>query len=1232
MDAEGRTEPRPARWWRRWPGGVAAALVTLIVLPAVLVAWLAFTEAGLQFLWGWAGSAAQDAGVRVARVSGRLSDRVTLTDVRLDAGADAPTITLRGLVVEPAWAALLTGRMRLLAVHAEGLHVVLVDAPSEPFDIDRLPVPAWPELALPIPVEIDALHLRDVQVLDGADALFAGDASASLRADATGIAVTGLRIDAGDIALEGAAKLPWAPTGALNMQLAWRAGGELAGDLRLAGTPATIELTQTLTSPFRVVLAGRLEPRFALAADATASPWNPAFDLRLGWAEPVGLAGSTFAAVWPEALASWVAGEGQASLAGELRAHQIRVDTALRDAGGDTITLHLNASGDGHALRVAALELAAGEARLAAQGEVDWRDGFAADMQVALSALDPSRWAVDWPGRIDAGLRLTAKLPASAAEGQGPSVRARIDALSGVLRGAPLAGRGELAWADDRLDVDAFDVSSGGNALRLSGNVIGLDTQPTLDLRGELALPEPGNLLPGARGTLRADFDARGRWPAPRLDVRATAEAWQWPAEDMAIDHLVAQLTMTPDANRATSSAEIRDGVLSGDIDARGVRVAGHELSAVGARLRGSLPRHRLDMDMTLSTAAEGLHATAAAEGGWDAAAKGWRGRVEQLDVTGPGLGRWGLREPAALRVAEAGVTLAPACLAQQASRVCASADWTETAGHRARLQVVGLSSRRVIDALDALADVALPAGIAAIETTVDAEARLAGGRIDAEVQPARGVLRWRDPPLDLPETLPFALQTASFHSDARGAELTFALDLDGQAGVTAGLKLGASDESLAGRVDLVSEDLAWLGAMVPQVRELRGDLRMGATLAGRRDRPVVRAEGRLRVDRAELPELGTSLAGVELRLASNAAGDVIAVDGEATLLAPPDADLAATSGQWRVRGEMTADAASLRLNLSGESAPVLRLADLRVDVQPELSFERKAGRQSLVGSVTVPSLAYRVAELPESGLQVSPDEVIVGAAAPAPPAGPVDDAPARANLDADVTVRLGDDVRVDAFDLQARLTGRVRVLADKGGERAEGRIDIHEGSYKAYGQKLTLSRGHLLFAGPPDNPSLDLRAERLSSDQSVTAYLDVNGTARAPRLKVGATPTASDADALAYLLTGQSLSQAGEGGKFDVYAAALSLGIDKGSPQLAAVRRELGLDELGVQAGASAQDTAIKLGKYLNPDLFVGYSLNVFDNTGAVLARLRLADGLSLEGRSALTHSIDLIYRIESD
>ena len=75
------------------------------------------------------------------------------------------------------------------------------------------------------------------------------------------------------------------------------------------------------------------------------------------------------------------------------------------------------------------------------------------------------------------------------------------------------------------------------------------------------------------------------------------------------------------------------------------------------------------------------------------------------------------------------------------------------------------------------------------------------------------------------------------------------------------------------------------------------------------------------------------------------------------------------------------------------------------------------------------------------------------------------------------------------------------------------------------------------------------------------------------------------------------------------------------------------GLDELSLEGGAGGiEESALVLGKYLNPDLYLGYSQGLFNPEGAVLLRLRLTERLEVESRSGNEQSFDLFYRLEHD
>ena len=73
------------------------------------------------------------------------------------------------------------------------------------------------------------------------------------------------------------------------------------------------------------------------------------------------------------------------------------------------------------------------------------------------------------------------------------------------------------------------------------------------------------------------------------------------------------------------------------------------------------------------------------------------------------------------------------------------------------------------------------------------------------------------------------------------------------------------------------------------------------------------------------------------------------------------------------------------------------------------------------------------------------------------------------------------------------------------GGSRPIGTDD--GGSYRAFGQKLVIERGRLVFGGPVRNPGLDLLA--LRKNQAVEAGVEVRGTLQLPVTRLVSEPPA---------------------------------------------------------------------------------------------------------------------------
>ena len=120
-----------------------------------------------------------------------------------------------------------------------------------------------------------------------------------------------------------------------------------------------------------------------------------------------------------------------------------------------------------------------------------------------------------------------------------------------------------------------------------------------------------------------------------------------------------------------------------------------------------------------------------------------------------------------------------------------------------------------------------------------------------------------------------------------------------------------------------------------------------------------------------------------------------------------------------------------------------------------------------------------------------------------------------------------------------------------------------------------------------------------------------------------------SQAEALSFLLTGRSINtlQSGEAASLD--RAAQSLAVGGGGLLLGGIGSRIGLDEVSVEQ-TDDEDTAVVLGKYLSPNLFVSYGISIAEAINTIKLRYTLNERWSLKAEAGLHQSADVEYRIE--
>ncbi len=1262
----------------------AIGSAVLAVLGVLLLWWLLTSLGGRDFLLARI-SAALPAGSELAwdRAEGPAAGPLTLYGVRYvqrgcpDEGGepvafgDCPeptvlTFTAARVTLDPAIRPLVGRRLRLDAMEVEGATLDLPLSPPQPIELPRWPE-SLPRIELPLSLQADHIQVDGLRVTRGGASLIdiasvrgGVDAhrDASLRleqvvvdSDRGVFRVHGSYAPARDYRMDltGSALLP-APMGRTRPRIGLVARGDISAlDVAVSGhAPAPLRA--------HLELRGAGRPDWSFRADTTAldpgllsgsgEPGTPvAFSLRAdgsggamraqGRFERDGLAGTLqpsdlriddqvlevdrlvldifggriaakgrgdFSepadarfrfAIAARDLAFAAAAEGDAppspsigvdadlGLAGRTDAWAL-IGRAAVTRDGQQATVELDGRGDGEALRLQRAHVAMPTGTLDATGRVAWLPAPGWDIDATLDGFDPGYFAPGWNGAVDGPIASSG----STRDDGGLDIRVDAPDIGGHLRGRALDGRARIAVIGAAPGSGARTGFDGEVALAIGGSRIDASgsSNAVLDVQAQLSPLDLSDLLPDAGGVLRGGISLAGTPDAPDIAVDLAGSDLRWGDYGAG-------------AVRADGRLPWRSGSGALEVDAQGV-VAGIALDAVRVAARGAV--ERLELEAT----ARGEPGTLALTGSTRRGGGGWQGTLSALRLA-PAVGAaWRLQEPARFALAGGRWTLSPSCFSAEGEAVgalCASADWP-----RRGLSVDG-------DALPlALLQPYLPGRADGrpwhLRGTldIDAQARPAGnalqghlrvtssdGGVRNSARARRDFVGYRDLRLD-----------ADFSASRIEASFGAVFNEDGR--IDARIATGWDGYSpLDGEISVDTDELTWVELFSPDIVEPKGHLSGRITLSGTRSAPALGGQARLADFSTELPALALLLEDGQLRLDAQP-------DGSARL----DGSLRSGEGTLRIDGTLNwrDGAQPLVLRLSGSDVLLSETRDLRLVASPDITVRHAPGQPlDVTGTVVVPRALMDLERL-DDGVSVSPDVVVLD------PVDPGRGGPLRLTMD--LTLEMGEDVRMRGFGLDGTLGGKLRVRAYPGREMTgQGRLEVG-GIYKAYGQELEISRGHLVFNnGPVSDPLLDIRAERRIDAEDITAGIDVGGRASAPTAEVWTNPASDSSQALSYLALGRSVSNLSseEGRQLDAASAALAAG---GSMLAAQLGSSIGLDDAGVMHSRALGGSVLGIGKQISPRVYVGFGVSLL-GTGQVLTlKYLLRKGFDIEIESSTLES----------
>ncbi|WP_165665896.1 translocation/assembly module TamB domain-containing protein [Metapseudomonas otitidis] len=835
-----------------------------------------------------------------------------------------------------------------------------------------------------------------------------------------------------------------------------------------------------------------------------------------------------------------------------------QLDAALKGPAGD-FTLASPLKGDLGQVELADLRLAAGQGKAQGRVQVGFANGVDWDAQLALKDLDPAYWVAELPGRLAGNLASQGRMADRLA------LMADLD-LKGQLRGQPAVLQAKARGEGQRWTLEQVQARLGDNRIDGQGRL-----EQRLDGRLDIALNRLGQLWPGLFGSLKGRLDLAGSLDAPQGQLSLDGQRIGLGPQRLRQLRLQARL----DARQSGTLQLDADDLESGERALGDLRLTGS----------GTLQRQQAELSLKGPDLGLGLALDGQLKDG------DWRGRLSRGDVR-LGTQDWRLEQAASLqRLADGRLDLGAHCWRSGEASLCA--------GQQRLMPEPNLDYRLRDFPLASLAPW-LPDDFA-WQGQLDGDLRLQlpstgpSGRILLDA--GSGVLRVREEGAK-GQWLDFPYQSLRLESSLRPQRVDSRLLFEG--GKLGRLSLDAridprpTRKPLQGDFQLEGLDLAVLRPFARGVEELEGRLDGSGTLGGTLLAPNVIGQVRLGGGRLVGGELPTRIE--DLRLDAHIAGERVELSGTWT---------GGDKGQGSLDGSLAwSQGLDVDLTLRGNSLSVAVEPYANLDVDPDLRVHMAEGRLALSGTVRVPRGTIKIRELPPQAVRLSSDAHLVGE----------QDEEAPLQLAMDVNVEVGQErLSFSGFGLTADLAGHLKVGDNLA---ARGELNLKNGRYRAYGQRLDLRRARLLFAGPLDQPYLDVEAVRKIGD--VTAGIRLNGRADEPTTQVFSTPAMSQEQALSYLVLGRPLERGSDGNALG--QAALALGLSGSSSLTSDLAQKLGLKDFQI-----GDDGATGV---LTDRLSIRYGLGVLEPTSVVALRYELTRRLYLEAASGLASSLDLFYK----
>lgn len=869
--------------------------------------------------------------------------------------------------------------------------------------------------------------------------------------------------------------------------------------------------------------------------------------------------------------------------------HSVTADIVIRGKGSE-VASHLTD-----------FSILSNVGRVQIDGQANWEKNVRFAAALNLSGLNTKEVLPQTPLTVDGSFVIWG-------ERQNGRWKAKLQDLTvlGELRGQLLALTGAVeSHGNGIVEAPELYFAVGNNTFEFSGKADFSKDVPELDFKTKIDAPDFGLVDPNLLGSVKGTLAVTGTTRLPVINADLTARNIDYFGTTLKRGHLTGRMR----------SRDVVSGRLT--LQLTDFKTQGVDIRKATIELRGNELRHNL----TVHTEGTPISVDAKISGIYERMLGNWAGALAELKVK-TAYGPVTLEKP--MRLAYVPdlnrANVSKACLAHTHARLCLENDLKIDLTNRSDLRIlIGLPKfdlafikqyfpgRFVADGIiKANADVTLPAGLS----------ELPRGRVTVRAQDISTKYR-----MDLSDLkVGFNSVQLSFANAKDSIEGNWKIDIKDNGDIEGSLRMSDlfNTRTVDGALKFVAVDATLVNSFLSPGESAEGQWFGNLRFAGTLEEPLIYGRTGLFNAKLDSTKLPFEMLPSDIKLTFN--GNSSTLEGH---LKTPQGEVALNgSADWRTIGEGKAIVTTKGSNLRVTLPP-----DIEFDLTTDVTCEASSDLIKLDGAISIPWAKVSVSKLPASAVDVSDDVVRLDR-----PRAKKKAAGKPIPIESNLRIHIGDDVRVEAMGLKARLTGNLNVIQDNGTLGLTGQISVPTGSFKAYGQDLLVRRGEFHFVGAVANPLLDLEAirnpDRTADD--VIAGIRVTGSVDSPQVAVFTDPAKSETEALSYLIRGEGLDPSGDSDNTMITSALINLGLSQGSHVFESLGDAVGISGLGFETEGVGDSSQLVVSGYVLPGLKVKYGVGIFDSLATLTLRYRVIPRLYVEAVSGVDQALDLLYSFE--